>query len=203
MITGYERPLAAHDAAPGARLLRGLPLAGASTTTTRCARRSTTTPTRRTPRCARRLIVHTGSGEAREKATRGIHWHIDAERRVRDATTRRSARSRWVRITGKDGKYDDLLRRVEQGRPRRDGPEAEAADGLHRLPQRRRPSVHESRGPRRRGDLGGPHRPQHLPSIKARAVAIIEKASTLHGPDGGAGRRSSRRSSPTPRPRAS
>jgi len=24
-----------------------------------------------------RLIVHTGGGEAREKATRGIHWHIE------------------------------------------------------------------------------------------------------------------------------
>lgn len=63
-----------------------------------------------------RLIIHTGGGEAREKATRGIHWHIDQNvEYVSDDEQKRTIP--WVRITGKDGKsttYFDAASKVSR-----------------------------------------------------------------------------------------
>ncbi len=117
MITGYQRPLTAHDPAPGARLLRGLPLAGASTTTTRSARRSTTTPTPKNTETRTRLVVHTGSGEAREKATRGIHWHIDQN--VEYVTRRPAEADDSLGADHRQGRQDDDLFRRRRARSRR------------------------------------------------------------------------------------
>jgi hypothetical protein len=127
-----------------------------------------------------RLVVHTGSGEAREKATRGIHWHIDQNvEYVSDDVQKRTIP--WVRITDKDGKtttYFDAASKVaraemEQATKRK----MECAD-CHNA------AGHPFANPLDRVDHaileGGIDR--NLPSIKARAASIIEKASSLHGP---------------------
>jgi nitrate/TMAO reductase-like tetraheme cytochrome c subunit len=129
-----------------------------------------------------RLIVHTGGGEAREKATRGIHWHI--EQNVEYATDDEQKRTiPWVRITDNDGKtttYFDASSEV--GRAEMDN-----------RPKRRMDCIdchnaagHPFRNPADRVDaaIQEGRIDQGLASIKARALTIIDKAAPLHGPMG-------------------
>ncbi|MEO8676208.1 MAG: hypothetical protein ABI569_11550 [Casimicrobiaceae bacterium] len=126
-----------------------------------------------------RLVVHTGSGEAREKATRGIHWHVDQNvEYVSDDPQKRTIP--WVRITGKDGKtttYFDAASKIARAEmdqaPKRT---MECAD-CHNA------AGHPFTNPADRVDhaiLEG-RIDRSLPSIKARALAIIDTASPLHG----------------------
>jgi NapC/NirT cytochrome c family protein len=127
-----------------------------------------------------RLIIHTGSGIAREKATRGIHWHIDQDvEYVSDDPQKRTIP--WVQIRGKDGKtttYFDAASKlaradVEQKQKRR----LECAD-CHNA------AGHPFVNPSDRVDLAIAEGriDKSLPSIKARAVAIIDKAAPITGP---------------------
>ena len=75
MITGYKRPLNATTLRPARDSCEGChwpDVVHNDSVRTRVHydTNDTSTETRT------RLIVHTGGGEAREKATRGIHWHI-------------------------------------------------------------------------------------------------------------------------------
>jgi cytochrome c1 len=127
-----------------------------------------------------KLVVHTGGGEAREGATRGIHWHIDQN--VEFVTVDEQKRMiPWVRITGKDGKsttYVDASSKI--GRAEMD-----------QMPKRRMECAdchnaagHPFTNPADRVDqaLSEGLISTSIPSIKARALAIIDKASALHGP---------------------
>ena len=115
-----------------------------------------------------RLIVHTGGGEAREGATARHPLARRPERRVRHR--RRAEADDPLGPDHRQGRQDDdLRRRVEQARPRRAGPDAEAADGLRRLPQRVGAPVPQPGRPRRRGDPGGPHQPRPAVDQGARA----------------------------------
>jgi len=127
-----------------------------------------------------RLVVHTGSGEARDKATRGIHWHI--AQNVEFATDDVQKRTiPWVRITGKDGKtttYFDATSKVSRAEmDQKPKQRMECAD-CHNA------SGHPFVNPANRVDqaISEGKIERSLPSIKARALAIIDKASTLHGP---------------------
>ena len=179
MFTGYERPLAATTLRP------------ASDNCERChwpevnhSDRVRTkvhfAPDAKNTETRTRLVVHTGSGEAREKATRGIHWHITQNVEfVTDDVQKRTIP--WVRITGKDGKtttYFDSTSKV--GRAEMDQKpkqRMECAD-CHNA------AGHPFTNPSNRVDhaISEGSIDRNLPSIKARALAIIDRASTLHGP---------------------
>jgi len=127
-----------------------------------------------------RLVLHTGSGVAREKATRGIHWHVDQDLQyVTDDVQKRTIP--WVRFTGKDGPanvYFDASSKVgraemiEKGKRKMDCTDCHNATG------------HPFRNPADRVDqaMTEGRIDASIPSIKARALAIIAKASPLHGP---------------------
>jgi hypothetical protein len=93
MITGYQRPLAATTLRPARDSCEGCHWPSVVHDDKVRTKVHFGTDTKNVETRIR-LIVHTGGGEAREKATRGIHWHI--EQNVEYVTTTcRSARS-WV-----------------------------------------------------------------------------------------------------------
>ena len=179
MVTGYKRPLAASTLRPARDSCEGChwpDVVHNDSVRTRVHydtdAKSTETRTR--------LIVHTGGGEAREKATRGIHWHIGMN--VEYMSTDEQKRSiPWVRVTDKDGKattYVDTTSKI--GRAEMD-----------QAPKRRMDCIdcHNAAGhpfvsPAVRVDnmMADGRIDRAIPSGKARALAIIEKASPLHGP---------------------
>ena len=127
-----------------------------------------------------KLIVHTGGGEAREGATRGIHWHVDQNvEYVSDDEQKRTIP--WVRITGKDGKqvtYFDATSKV--GRAEMDQKAKRTMDctDCHNA------AGHPFSNPADRVDaaIQEGRIDRNIPSIKARSNAIIDKAAALHGP---------------------
>jgi hypothetical protein len=127
-----------------------------------------------------RLIVHTGSNAARGTATRGIHWHIDQD--VEYASDDPQKRTiPWVRITWKDGKtttYFDAASNV--GRAEMD----EAKKGRMECADCHNAAGHPFVNPSDRVDqaMFDGRIDKTLPSIKARALAIIDKAAPIHGP---------------------
>jgi hypothetical protein len=179
MVTGYKRPLTATTLRPARDNCESChwPEVNHSDkvrTKVHYADDAANTETRT------RLIVHTGSGEARDKATRGIHWHI--AQNVEFATDDVQKRTiPWVRITGKDGKtttYFDAASKVSRAEmDQKPKQRMECAD-CHNA------AGHPFVNPANRVDqaLSEGKIDRSLPSIKARALAIIDKASTLHGP---------------------
>jgi len=179
MITGYKRPLAATTLRPARDNCESChwPEVNHSDkvrTKVHYAADAANTETRT------RLVVHTGSGEARDKATRGIHWHI--AQNVEFATDDVQKRTiPWVRITGKDGKtttYFDATSKVSRAEmDQKPKQRMECAD-CHNA------TGHPFVNPANRVDqaISEGKIDRSLPSIKARALAIIDKASTLHGP---------------------
>jgi hypothetical protein len=179
MVTGYKRPLAATTLRPARDSCEGChwpDIVHYDSVRTRIHydtdAKSTETRTR--------LIVHTGGGEAREKATRGIHWHIAMN--VEYASTDEQKRTiPWVRVTDKDGKattYVDSTSKV--GRAEMD-----------QAPKRRMDCIdchnaagHAFRNPAIRVDeaIVAGLIDRSIPGVKARALAIIDKAAPLHGP---------------------
>ena len=199
MITGYERPLAATTLRPARDSCEGCHWPAVNHDD-KVAPRSTTSADAKNTEMRTRLIVHTGGGEAREKATRGIHWHVDQNvEYVSDDEQKRTIP--WVRITGKDGKsttYFDASSKV--GRADMDqkteargwsAPTATMPPGIR---SRTRPTASTTRSPKAgstaasldQGARAGDHR-----EGRRRCTARWRSRS-----------RSSSRSSPTPRPRA-
>jgi nitrate/TMAO reductase-like tetraheme cytochrome c subunit len=179
MITGYKRPLAATTLRPARDSCEGChwPAVLHDDKVRTKVHYDTDAKSSET---RTRLIVHTGGGEAREKATRGIHWHIEQNvEYVTDDPQKRTIP--WVRITGKDGKtttYFDAASKVARAE-------------MDQAPKRRMDCIdchnaagHPFRNPADRVDtaIDEGRIDRSLPSIKARALAIIEKASPLHGP---------------------
>lgn len=179
MITGYDRPLAATTLRPARDSCEGCHWPAVNHDDKVRTKVHYDVDAKSTEQRTR-LIVHTGSGEAREKATRGIHWHIDQNLEyVSDDPQKRTIP--WVRITGKDGKtatYVDAASKV--GRAELD----KAPKRLMECVDCHNAAGHPFVNPADRIDhaiLEG-RIDRSLPSIKARALAIIEKASPLHGP---------------------
>jgi hypothetical protein len=179
MITGYQRPLAATTLRPARDNCEGChwPEVNHSDTVRTKVHFE---PDAANTETRTRLIVHTGGGEAREKATRGIHWHIGQQ--VEFVSLDPQKRSiPWVRITGKDGKtttYVDAsskLSRAELDQRRKDRMECSDCHNA---------TGHPFVNPADRIDhaIADGRIDRKLPSIKARALAIVDKASALHGP---------------------
>jgi nitrate/TMAO reductase-like tetraheme cytochrome c subunit len=179
MITGYNRPLAASTLRPARDSCEGChwPDVVHNDSVRTRFRYDTDAKSSET---RTRLLVHTGGGEARDKATRGIHWHIGMNvEYVSDDVQKRTIP--WVRVTDKDGKtttYYDAASKVARAE-------------MDKKPKRRMDCIdcHNAAGhpfvnPSDRVDtaLQEGRIDRSLPSIKARALAIIDKASALHGP---------------------
>ncbi|MEO8507551.1 MAG: hypothetical protein ABI593_07980 [Betaproteobacteria bacterium] len=179
MITGYERPLAATTLRPARDSCEGCHWPAVNhddkvRTKIHYEADEKNTETRT------RLIVHTGGGEARDKATRGIHWHVEQNvEYVSDDVQKRTIP--WVRITDKDGKqttYFDASSKVgraemdQKAKRRMDCTDCHNAAG------------HPFKNPADRVDQAMSEGliSTAIPSIKARSLSIIEKAAALHGP---------------------
>jgi len=179
MITGYKRPLHATTLRPARDSCEGCHWPSVNhddkvRTKVHYGDDPKNTETRT------RLIVHTGSGEAREKATRGIHWHIEQKvEYVSDDEQKRTIP--WVRITGKDGKtvtYFDASSKVGRAETEQKTKRLMECVDCHNA------AGHPFVNPADRVDnaIQEGRIDRNLPSIKARALAIIERASPLHGP---------------------
>jgi hypothetical protein len=179
MITGYERPLAATTLRPARDSCEACHWPSiVHDDKIRTKVHFGTDPKNTETRI--RLTIHTGGGEARERYSKGIHWHIDQNiEYVADDIQRRTIP--WVRITGKDGKpvvYFDATSKV--GRAEMDQKPKLKMDcvACHNA------SGHPFVNPELRVDeaMQEGRISRDIPGIKARAVAIIAKASSLHGP---------------------
>jgi hypothetical protein len=125
------------------------------------------------------LVMHTGFGEVRESGSKGIHWHI-AQEVTYAAVDPQKQKIPWVQARGADGKmvtYFDptagvtpqALDKVEKRRM--DCIDCHNASG-HPFPNPANlvdQAINEGKISR------------SLPSVKARATAIIEKASAITG----------------------
>jgi hypothetical protein len=179
MITGYKRPLHATTLRPARDSCEGChwPAVNHSDKVRTKVHYDTDAKSTET---RTRLVVHTGSGEVREKATKGIHWHIDQNvEYVTDDPQKRTIP--WVRITGKDGKsttYFDASSKV--GRAEMD----QATKHRMECADCHNAAGHPFVNPADRVDqaIQEGRIDRSLPSIKARALGIIDKASQLHGP---------------------
>src|SRR5664279_1965102 len=100
MVTGYKRPLTATTLRPARDSCESCHWPSAN----------------HDDKVRTKVHFHTGAGEAREKATKGIHWHIDQNvEYISDDPQKRTIP--WVRITGKDGKsvtYFDAASKVSR-----------------------------------------------------------------------------------------
>ncbi len=179
MITGYHRPLAATTLRPARDNCESCHWPEVNHSDRVRTKVHFETDAKNTE-TRTRLVVHTGSGEARDKATRGIHWHIAQNVEfVTDDVQKRTIP--WVRITGKDGKtttYFDAASKVTRAEmDQKPKQRMECAD-CHNA------AGHPFVNPSDRVDhaISNGTIDRNLPSIKARALAIIDKASTLHGP---------------------
>lgn len=178
MIVGYERPT----------LSRTMPLARDSCEACHWpeARHSDTVRTKvrygedpKSTETRTTLLMHTGTGEVRQSGSRGIHWHI-AQELTYVATDATKQKIPWVQSRGPDGKvttwYDPTSgvtpQQIETLEKRRmDCIDCHNASG-HPFPNPANlvdAAIQEERISR------------SLPSIKARAVATIEKAKALAG----------------------
>ncbi len=179
MITGYKRPLAATTLRPARDSCEGCHWPAVNHDD-KVRTKVHYEPDEKNTESRTRLIVHTGGGEAREKATRGIHWHI--EQNVEYVTTDEQKRTiPWVRITGKDGKateYFDATSKLGKAE-------------IDQLPKRKMECAdchnaagHPFKNPADRVDeaLSDGRIDRSIPFVKKRALDIIAKAATLHGP---------------------
>ena len=179
MITGYERPLTATTLRPARDSCEGCHWPSVNHDD-KVRTKVHYEPDEKNTQTRTRLVMHTGGGEAREKATRGIHWHIEQKvEYVSDDEQKRTIP--WVRITGKDGKATEYL----------DATSKLSKAEIDRLPKHRMECAdchnaagHPFKNPADRVDEAMSERriDASIPGIKKRALEIIGKASTLHGP---------------------
>ncbi len=180
MIAGYERPTQGHTMRPASDNCEGChwPSMRHSDTVRlkyRYADDVKSTETRY------KMTLHTGSGEAREGTSKGIHWHI-AQHMTFAAIDSKAQRIPLIQVKGADGKTQTWFDATA-------GVTRQEAD---KLPMRRlecadchNAAGHPFENPADMVDeaiqRGGIDR--SLPSIKARALTIIgtAKADVVHG----------------------
>ena len=179
MITGYKRPLTATTLRPARDSCEGCHWPAVNHDD-KVRTKVHYEPDAKNTEVRTRLIMHTGGGEAREKATQGIHWHV--EQNVEYVTDDEQKRTiPWVRITGKDGKstvYFDASSKVARAEMDQKAKRKMECADCHNA------AGHPFTNPADRVDQAMAEGliDTGIPSIKARAVGIIEKASSLHGP---------------------
>ena len=213
MIVGYERPVITHSLRPARESCEACHWPEARhDDTIRVKYRYGSDPKSTEGRTT--LQMHTGAGPALASGdkditpqlrpggavAKGIHWHIaqDVEYVALDPQKQKIA---LVEVRGRRRQGEgDLLRRHGRKIPRRGGQDGKAADGLHRLPQRVGPSVHESGETGRRRVGGRAHRPRASRRSR-RARTRSSRSPPASAARTRSARRSSRRSSPRKRRR--
>ena len=125
------------------------------------------------------LVMHTGVGEVREGSAKGIHWHVaqDVTYVATDATKQKIP---WVQAKGADGKvvtwYDPTAGVTPQDIDKLEKRRMDCID-CHNA------SGHPFPNPANLVDeaIGAERISRSIPSVKARAVADIQKADKITG----------------------
>jgi nitrate/TMAO reductase-like tetraheme cytochrome c subunit len=125
------------------------------------------------------LVMHTGFGEVRESSAKGIHWHI-AQEVTYAAVDPQKQKIPWVQARGADGKTVTYF----------DPTSGVTPQALDKVEKRRMDCIdchnaagHPFSNPANLVDeaIRDGKISRSLPSIKARAIAIIEKAAPVTG----------------------
>jgi hypothetical protein len=180
MIVGYERPLTSHTLRPSRDHCESChwPSVVHRDSLSLIKRYATDEESSET---IYRLMLHTGVGAARDKDAQGIHWHIQNEVNF-IATDPQRRDIPWVQVKKADGTVTTYV----------DATNKLSADELKKHPVRRMECFdchnavgHPFENPEDMVDraIAEGKIDRALPSAKARAVALIEKASTMIGPE--------------------
>ena len=180
MIVGYERPLTSHTLRPSRDHCESCHWPSAVHRASLSLKKRYATD-EESSETIYRLMLHTGVGAARDKDVKGIHWHIENE--VNFISTDPQRRDiPWVQVTKADGTvttYVDATTKLSD-------------DEIKKHPVRRMECFdchnavgHPFENPEDMVDraISEGKIDRALPSAKARAVALIEKASTMTGPE--------------------
>ncbi len=180
MIVGYERPLTSHTLRPSRDHCESCHWPSAVHRDSLSLKKRYATD-EESSETIYRLMLHTGVGAARDKDVKGIHWHIENE--VNFISTDPQRRDiPWVQVTKADGTVTTYV----------DATTKLSADEIKKHPVRRMECFdchnavgHPFENPEDMVDraISEGKIDRALPSAKARAVALIEKASTMTGPE--------------------
>ena len=178
MIGGYERPLTSSTLRPSRDHCESCHWPSAEHHDSLAIKKRYATD-EESSETAYRLTLHTGVGVVREKDAKGIHWHIENEVNFIALDPQRREIP-WVQVKGKDGSvttYTDATRKISE-------------EELKKHPVRRMECYdchnavgHPFPNPEDRVDeaIATGRIDRALPSVKARAVALIQQASLLTG----------------------
>jgi len=178
MIAGYERPLTSHTLRPASDHCESChwPSVRHRDSLTLKKRYATDDASSET---IYRLMLHTGVGVAREKTANGIHWHIENE--VSYISTDPQRRTiPWVQIKKPDGTlvtYTDTASKLSPEELKKQTPRRMECFDCHNA------VGHPFANPEDEVDhaIAEGRIDRAMPSAKARAVALLEKASALTG----------------------
>ena len=180
MIAGYERPLTSSTLRPSRDHCESChwPAAEHHDSIALNKRYATDVDSSET---TYRLTLHTGFGVVREKEAKGIHWHIENEVNFIALDPQRR-QIPWVQVKGPDGKfttYVDAASKVTPEELKKHTPRRMECFDCHNA------VGHPFRNPADLVDqaIAEGKIDRALPSAKARAVALIDKASRLTGPE--------------------
>lgn len=178
MIVGYERPLTSSTLRPSRDHCESCHWPAAEHhDSVALKKRYATDP--ESSETSYRLTLHTGFGTVREKEAKGIHWHIENEVSF-IATDPQRRQIPWVQVKGADGKlvtYVDAASKLSPEELKKHTPRRMECFDCHNA------TGHPFANPEDLVDqaLAEGRIDRALPSAKARAVALIEKTSTLNG----------------------
>lgn len=178
MIAGYERPTHSKTLRPARDSCEAChwPSVRHADTVRTKVRYDTDAKSRET---RTRLVMHTGTGEVRESGSKGIHWHI-AQELTYVATDESKQKIPWVQAKDAQGKVTTWYDPTSGVTPQQ----------IEKLEKRRMDCIdcHNTTGhpfpnPANLVDeaIQDGRISRSLPAVKARALAVVEKAGTLTG----------------------
>jgi len=178
MIVGYERPLTSSTLRPSRDHCESCHWPSAEHHDSIALKKRYATD-EASSETSYRLTLHTGVGVVREKQTQGIHWHIENDVSFIALDPQRREIP-WVQVKGADGKlttYVDVTSELSQAELQRHEKRRMECFDCHNA------VGHPFRNPEDQVDdaIAEGKIDRALPSAKARAVALIEKASSLVG----------------------
>ncbi len=179
MIVGYERPLVSTTLRPARQNCEGCHNPSVVHHDTIVVRKHYATDPA-SSETATRLILHTGSGTIREKAAKGIHWHVanDVEFIASDPQRRSIP---WVQVKTADGKtttYVDATAKPPPGGFAPEGARRIECFDCHNAVGHPFPNPADAVD----DAIATGRIDRSLPSAKARAVELIGVAEKVSGP---------------------
>ena len=179
MIVGYQRPLVATTLLPAREYCEGChnPATVHYDVIVVHKHYATDPPSSES---TTRLILHTGVGTIREKATKAIHWHITSDVSL-IATDPQNRNIPWVQVKSADGKtttYVDATAKAEPGQFKPENARRIECFDCHNA------TGHPFPNPADATDdaIATGRIDRSLPSTKERAVELIATADKLSGP---------------------